>query len=56
MAVGHALLGFLSQGAQHGYELRQALESTFGPEWRVDFGHLYRTLAHVAAGRLGCRT
>ena len=47
MAVGHALLGFLSQGAQHGYELRQALESTLGPEWRVDFGHLYRTLASL---------
>ena len=45
MAVGHALLGFLSQGPQHGYQLRQALETTFGPEWRVDFGHLYRTLA-----------
>jgi len=47
MAVGHALLGVLSQGAQHGYELRQALESTFGPEWRVDYGHLYRTFASL---------
>jgi molybdate-binding protein/DNA-binding PadR family transcriptional regulator len=37
----------LKDGEQHGYELRQALASVFGPEWQVDFGHLYRTLASL---------
>ena len=44
MPVRHALLGLLARSARHGYELRRALEEEIGPEWRLDFGQLYRLL------------
>jgi hypothetical protein len=39
------LIGLLSRGARHGYEIRRALAEDLGPEWRLDFGlipHLFR--------------
>jgi molybdate-binding protein/DNA-binding PadR family transcriptional regulator len=45
--VAHALLGLLARGARHGYELRRELERELGPDWRVDFGQLYRVLARM---------
>ncbi len=63
MAVAHALLGILARGERHGYELRAALADELGPDWRLDFGQLYRALgamqrkgwitSHVAAGAGG---
>lgn len=39
-------MGLLAHGRpRHGYELRQRLEEELGPEWRLDFGQLYRLLA-----------
>lgn len=47
MALAHALLSLLARGKRHGYELRRDIEREFGPEWRVDFGQLYRELARM---------
>jgi len=47
MSVAHALLGLLTAGERCGYELREELEVEFGPEWRIDFGQLYRVLAKI---------
>ena len=44
MSISHALLGLLTRGERHGYELRRQLEDELGPEWRLDFGQLYRLL------------
>ncbi len=45
MATVHALMGLLARGARHGYDLRRELAEELGPEWRIDFGQLYRLLA-----------
>jgi molybdate-binding protein/DNA-binding PadR family transcriptional regulator len=47
VAAAHALLGLLTRGKRHGYELRHELAEEFGPEWRLDFGQLYRLLASM---------
>jgi molybdate-binding protein/DNA-binding PadR family transcriptional regulator len=47
MPLAHALLALLSRGERHGYELRRELEREFGPDWRIDFGQLYRELARM---------
>lgn len=47
MALAHTLLSLLARGERHGYELRRDIEREFGPEWRVDFGQLYRELARM---------
>ncbi len=49
MPTAHALMGLLARGERHGYELRDQLEEEFGPEWRLDFGQLYRLLASMRA-------
>jgi molybdate-binding protein/DNA-binding PadR family transcriptional regulator len=63
VAAAHALLGLLTRGKRHGYDLRRELAQEFGPEWRLDFGQLYRLLtamkrkgwvaAHLEAGTHG---
>ena len=56
MAAAHALLGLLTRGERHGYELRHELADEFGPEWRLDFGQLYRLLASMKRkGWVGAR-
>lgn len=47
MSIAHALLGLLARGPRYGYRLRQELEDEFGPEWRIDFGQLYRLLSTI---------
>jgi DNA-binding PadR family transcriptional regulator len=47
VAAAHALLGLLTRGERHGYDLRRELAEEFGPEWRLDFGQLYRLLASM---------
>jgi molybdate-binding protein/DNA-binding PadR family transcriptional regulator len=44
MSVPHAVMGVLARGERYGYELRRGLEQELGPEWRLDFGQLYRAL------------
>jgi len=40
-------MGLLARGERYGYQLRAELEEEFGPEWRIDFGQLYRQLASM---------
>jgi len=40
-------MGLLTRGARYGYEIRRELEDEFGPQWRIDFGQLYRLLASI---------
>ena len=47
MPAAHALMGLLARGERYGYQLRGELEEEFGPEWRIDFGQLYRQLASM---------
>lgn len=47
MALAHALLSLLARGEKHGYELRRDLEREYGPDWRIDFGQLYRELVRM---------
>jgi DNA-binding PadR family transcriptional regulator len=47
LAIAHAVMGLLTRGARYGYEIRRELEAEFGPEWRIDFGQLYRLLASI---------
>src|SRR5947209_4754095 len=49
MSVAHAVMGVLAHGECHGYELRRGLEEQLGPEWRLDFGQLYRALGTMTA-------
>jgi molybdate-binding protein/DNA-binding PadR family transcriptional regulator len=56
VAVAHALLGLLTRGERHGYDLRHELAEEFGSEWRLDFGQLYRLLASMKRkGWVGAR-
>jgi molybdate-binding protein/DNA-binding PadR family transcriptional regulator len=48
MSVAHAVMGLLGRGERYGYELRRGLEAELGPEWRLDFGQLYRALGTIA--------
>lgn len=43
------LLGLLSRGSAHGYELKRIVETEFAPYWRIDFAQLYRSLAKLNA-------
>lgn len=51
MSINHALLGLLSRHERCGYELRRELEDELGPDWRLDFGQLYRLLASMTRRR-----
>jgi len=44
----YAFLALLAKQPAHGYELKQALDSTFGPGWPpLNFGQIYTTLARL---------
>jgi molybdate-binding protein/DNA-binding PadR family transcriptional regulator len=47
MALTHVLLGLLKRGERYGYQMRRELEDELGPEWRLDFGQLYRLLRRM---------
>ncbi len=51
MSVPHALMALLARRDMHGYELRRQLEEELGPDWRLDFGQLYRALASMSQRR-----
>lgn len=44
-----AILGLLTEGPMHGYQLRKRLVSSFGTVRRVSFGSLYPTLRRMQA-------
>src|SRR5215216_466225 len=44
----HTLLAFLADAPAHGYELKQAIEQTFGDAWPpINIGQIYTTLARL---------
>jgi DNA-binding PadR family transcriptional regulator len=44
----YAFLALLAKQPAHGYELKQALESAFGPGWPpLNFGQIYTTLSRL---------
>jgi DNA-binding PadR family transcriptional regulator len=47
MSFGHALLGLLEGGAQHGYELKHRYDEHFPGARPLPFGQVYATLARL---------
>jgi DNA-binding PadR family transcriptional regulator len=47
MAFGHALLGLLEEGPQHGYELKHRYDEHFPGARPLPFGQVYATLARL---------
>jgi DNA-binding PadR family transcriptional regulator len=47
MPFGHALLGLLEEGPQHGYELKQRYDEHFPAARPLPFGQVYATLARL---------
>jgi DNA-binding PadR family transcriptional regulator len=48
MSIKHALLGLLSDGPRHGYELKSAYEDSLVPEENLNFGQVYTTLERLS--------
>jgi len=44
MSVRYAVLGLLSSGAMHGYELKSKFDRATGGFWQLNFGQIYSTL------------
>src|SRR5262245_16850547 len=44
MSVRYAVLGLLSSGAMHGYELKSRFDRATGGFWQLNFGQIYSTL------------
>jgi len=42
-----ALLGLMSEGSTHGYDLKQRYDSVFGTDRPIAFGQIYATLARM---------
>jgi DNA-binding PadR family transcriptional regulator len=42
-----ALLGLISEGSTHGYDLKQRYDSVFGTDRPIAFGQIYSTLARM---------
>jgi DNA-binding PadR family transcriptional regulator len=47
MSLTHALIGLLSGGPLHGYEIKQRFASSMGGEWSISYGQLYPALARL---------
>src|SRR5438093_5886820 len=47
MSFGHALLGLLEEGPQHGYELKHRYDRHFPGARPLPFGQVYATLARL---------
>jgi DNA-binding PadR family transcriptional regulator len=48
MSTPHVLLGFLTRGARHGYELKRAHDARFPRARPLAFGQVYATLERLA--------
>jgi DNA-binding PadR family transcriptional regulator len=54
--ISHAVLALLTDGASHGYELKQRFESAIGPQWGdLNIGHLYQVLERLERDGLVAR-
>lgn len=49
MTTGHVLLGLLSRGQQHGYDLKRAYDATFPSARPLAFGQVYAALSRLEA-------
>ncbi len=47
MSLRYAVLGIIQNKPQHGYEIKQAIEESFGDMWNVSYGQLYPTLKNL---------
>jgi DNA-binding PadR family transcriptional regulator len=47
MAIKHVILGMLSEGPLHGYELKAVFESQIVPDGALNFGQVYTTLERL---------
>ena len=47
MSLRYAVLGIIQHKPQHGYEIKQAIEASFGAIWNVPHGQLYPTLKNL---------
>ena len=52
MSIKHAILGLLSDGPLHGYELRALYEEELVPAGSLNFGQVYTTLDRLRRGGL----
>jgi DNA-binding PadR family transcriptional regulator len=52
VSVKYALLGILSQGERHGYDLKDAFDERVGEFWALNFGQIYSTLDRLERERL----
>ncbi len=48
----HTLLGLLSQGSRHGYDLKNAFEALLGGTWPLNIGQVYTTLNRLERDEL----
>jgi len=44
MSIKHAILGILSRGDLHGYELKSSFDEKVGEFWSLNYGQIYSTL------------
>jgi len=44
MSIKYAMLGILSQGDLHGYELKSSFDERVGEFWSLNYGQIYSTL------------
>jgi len=52
MSLRYAVLGILQHKPKHGYEIKQAIEESFGDSWNVSYGQLYPTLRNLTQKNL----
>jgi DNA-binding PadR family transcriptional regulator len=52
MSVKFALLGILSEGERHGYDLKGAFDERVGEFWSLNYGQIYTTLDRLERERL----
>jgi DNA-binding PadR family transcriptional regulator len=48
LSIKYALLGLLSDGPLHGYDLKNSYESQLVPEGRLNYGQVYATLERLS--------
>jgi DNA-binding PadR family transcriptional regulator len=56
VSVRYAVLGLLSSGAMHGYELKSKFDRATGGFWQLNFGQIYSTLDRLEREGLVERT
>ncbi len=56
MPIKHAMMGLLSRGPVHGYDLKNEFEAAMAPDGELNFGQVYSTLDRLRrAGLVGQR-